>query len=227
MQTLPVIGRVLKSIDNFMLKAIYKNLYSKYGNLHWWPADTPFEVIAGAVLTQNTAWTNVEKAIKSFKGNLSPEMILSMSDAKLQEIIRPAGFYTQKAKCLKRVSEWFAEYGSDVNVIKSRQMAEIRRELIKIKGIGEETADAISLYAFDFPSFVADAYTVRLFRRFPIEAGGTYMEIKLFCKKELPRDAGLYKNFHALIVQNGKDHCRKKARCCGCPLENICRKQGT
>jgi len=206
------------------LEKIYQILFKKYGDLHWWPADTPFEVIIGAILTQNTAWTNVEKALERFEGNLSPERVLNMPLEELQEIIRPSGFYKQKSQYLKAVTEWFAGYDCEINEIKSRPLTDIRSELLKVKGIGNETADSIILYALELPSFVIDAYTMRLFKRIPVDAGTTYMEAKNFCERELPRDAQLYKNFHALIVQNAKEHCRKKALCTACPLEQVCQK---
>ncbi len=206
------------------LEKIYHTLYSHYGDLDWWPADTPFEVVVGAVLTQNTAWTNVEKAIECFEGDLSAERILDLPMEELEEIIRPAGFYRQKAQYLKAVTEWFLGYDGDIDLIKSRPLADIRSELLQVRGVGNETADSILLYAFDFPTFVVDAYTMRLFGRFPLDAGKTYIEVKNFCERELPQDAEVYKHFHALIVQNGKDHCKKKMACAGCPLEGECGK---
>jgi endonuclease-3 related protein len=204
------------------LEKIYQTLYAHYGDLRWWPADTPFEVMVGAVLTQNTAWTNVEKAIERFGGNLSPERILSLPMEALQEIIRPAGFYQQKSQYLKAITQWFMSYDCDMDVIKNRPLPDIRSELLQVRGVGHETADSILLYAFEFPTFVVDAYTMRLFRRFPIDAGKTYLKVKSFCEAELPRDAKVYNHFHALIVHNGKAHCKKKMNCTGCPLEGLC-----
>ncbi|NMA06386.1 MAG: endonuclease III domain-containing protein [Ruminococcaceae bacterium] len=204
---------------------IYRALYSRYGDLEWWPAETPFEVIVGAVLTQNTAWSNVEKALGRFEGDLSPERISSLPIEELEEIVRPAGFYRQKSRYLKAVTGWFMSYNCDTDLIKSIPLSNIRTELLKVRGVGNETADSILLYAFNFPTFVVDAYTVRFFGRFPINAGNTYMEIKNFCEKELPRNEKLYGDFHALIVHNGKEHCKKKPECIGCPLEGICEKK--
>lgn len=203
---------------------IYQTLYAHYGNLRWWPADTPFEVIVGAILTQNTAWTNVEKAIKRFDGNLSAEQILNLPVEEIQEIIRPAGFYRQKSQYLKAAAEWFMSYTCDPDLIKSRSLPEIRSELLRVRGIGNETADSILLYAFNFPVFVVDAYIMRFFRRFPVDAGKTYMEVQSFCENELPQDAEICNRFHALIVHNGKEHCKKKMDCPGCPLEAFCQK---
>ena len=206
------------------LKKIYNTLYSHYGNLNWWPADTPFEVIVGTILTQNTAWSNVEKAIERFEGDLSPERVMSLSMEELQEIIRPAGFFRQKAQYLKAVTEWFISYDCNIDLIRKHSLSDIRAELLKVRGVGNETADSILLYAFGLPSFVVDAYTMRFFRRFPVAAGNTYMEVKNYCEKELPSDIEVYSHFHALIVHNGKEHCKKKTECAGCPLEKYCKK---
>ena len=142
----------------------------------------------------------------------------------IQEIIRPAGYFRQKSQYLKAVAEWFMSYDCDIDLIKIRPLPEIRAELLQVQGIGNETADSILLYAFDFPTFVVDAYTMRFFKRFPIDAGKTYMEVKNFCENELPQDAVIYNHFHALIVHNGKEHCKKKMDCTGCPLEAVCQK---
>jgi endonuclease-3 related protein len=210
-----------------ILEKIYQTLISHYGDLSWWPADTPFEVIVGTILTQNTAWSNVEKALNRFDGDLSPERIMELPIEELQEIIRPAGFFRQKSEYLKAVTEWFMSYDCDINLIKSRPLPDIRSELLQVRGVGNETADSILLYGFDLPTFVVDAYTMRLFKRFPIDAGKTYMEVKNYCEEELPRDAELYNHFHALIVHNGKEHCKKKMECAGCPLEENCKKAST
>ncbi|MGI6325422.1 MAG: endonuclease III domain-containing protein [Saccharofermentanales bacterium] len=206
------------------LQKIYQTLYIHYGDLDWWPADTPFEVMVGAILTQNTAWTNVEKALKQFDGNLSPRRILALPMKELQEIIRPAGFFRQKSQYLKAVTEWFMSYDCAPHLIKSRPLSDIRTELLQVRGVGNETADSILLYGFDFPTFVVDAYTTRFFRRFPLDVGKTYMEVKNFCESELPRDAELFGHFHALIVHHCKERCKKKMVCRGCPLEQRCEK---
>ncbi|HHU53362.1 MAG TPA: endonuclease III domain-containing protein [Clostridiaceae bacterium] len=206
------------------LEIIYKALYSHYGDLHWWPADSAFEVIVGAILTQNTSWINVEKALERFERQLSPERILNLPIEELQEIIRPAGFYRQKSQYLKAVTEWFMSYDCDLSLIKKCSLTVIRSELLQVRGVGNETADSILLYAFDFPAFVVDAYTMRLFKRFPINAGKTYQEVKNYCENMLPQDVNLYNNFHAMIVSNGKKYCKKQIVCIGCPLEELCKK---
>jgi len=208
------------------LIAIYESLLACYGELHWWPAKTPFEVIVGAVLTQNTAWGNVEKALANFNGDLSPEMIAKTDTTELAEIIRPAGFFNQKAIYVKAVTEWFSRYGYDVSAVRKEPLRKIRTELLATKGVGHETADSILLYAFGFPTFVVDAYTVRLCSRYPIAAGKGYEAIKAYFEEHLPPSAEIYNDFHALIVANAKRHCRKKPICTGCPLELRCEKVG-
>jgi endonuclease-3 related protein len=208
------------------LSSLYETLLAHYGDLHWWPAKTPYEVIVGAVLTQNTAWGNVEKAIANFGDNLSPETVATADLAELTEIIRPAGFFNQKAGYLKTVTAWYAKYGYDVPTVRSEPLERLRTELLSTKGVGQETADSILLYAFGFPTFVVDAYTVRLCGRYPIDAGKGYAAIKAYFESNLPQSVKVYNNFHALIVINAKEHCRKKPSCEGCPLEEWCRRCG-
>ncbi|MCL2081013.1 MAG: endonuclease III domain-containing protein [Oscillospiraceae bacterium] len=203
---------------------IYETLLARYGDLRWWPAKTPYEVIVGAVLTQNTAWGNVEKAIANFGGSLSPETVAGSDFSKLTEIIRPAGFFNQKAGYLKAVTAWFAGYGYSAADVQREPPGKLRDELLAVKGIGPETADSILLYAFGFPTFVIDAYTVRLCGRYPIDAGGGYAAVKAYFEENLPRSADVYNNFHAMIVINAKEHCRKKPLCGGCPLDGMCGK---
>ena len=208
-----------------MIIKIYEKLFAHYGDLNWWPAKNPYEVIVGAILTQNTNWRNVEKAIANFGENLSPEFILETDCEKLSEIIKPAGFFNQKAKYLKSVTKWYENYDFDVEKVKENDLYKLRRELLSINGIGQETADSILLYAFDFPTFVVDAYTKRLLLRLKIELDNyNYDSIKKYFENNLPKNIEIYNNFHALIVINGKNHCKKIPVCNNCPLENICEK---
>jgi len=203
---------------------IYDTLLARYGDLDWWPAKTPYEVIVGAVLTQNTAWSNVEKALANFGESFSPETVANIDMAKLAGIIRPAGFFNQKSVYLKAVTEWYNSYGFDVATVQNEPLKKLRAELLAVKGVGKETADSILLYAFGFPTFVVDAYTVRLCERFPINAGKGYDSVKACFEANLPRDERIYNNLHAMIVINGKDYCRKKPVCGGCPLFDLYRK---
>ena len=178
--------------------------------------------MVGAVLTQNTAWSNVEKAIKNFGGNLTPENVRDMDMTTLSETIRPAGFFKQKAVYIKNVTEWFYKYGYNVPAVRREDLNKLKPELLSVKGIGRETADSILLYAFGYKTFVVDAYTLRLCERFPMDAGTGYEAVKHFFEKNLPVNTEIYNNFHAMIVINGKEHCRSKPVCAGCPLSGVC-----
>ncbi|MDR1572588.1 MAG: endonuclease III domain-containing protein [Clostridiales Family XIII bacterium] len=208
------------------LSFIYEALHARYGELRWWPARTPYEVMVGAVLTQNTAWVNVEKAIANFGERLSPEAVAEAGIAELAETIRPAGFFNQKAAYLKELTAWYARYGYDAPSVQREPLAKLRAELLSTKGIGRETADSVLLYAFGFPTFVVDAYTVRLCDRYPIEAGKGYEAVKACFEGNVERSVGVYNNFHALIVANAKAHCRKRPVCGGCPVAEACGRRG-
>lgn len=208
------------------LLTVYETLLSHYGEPHWWPAKTPYEVIVGAVLTQNTAWGNVEKAIANFGGSLSPEAVAKAVPDELSQFIRPAGFFNQKALYLKAVTEWFKKYGFDAKTVGREPLEKLRFELLSVKGVGRETADSILLYAFNFPTFVVDAYTLRLCGRYPIDAGGGYEAVKSHFETGIPKNAEIYNSFHALIVINAKEHCRKQPVCEGCPLGGSCARRG-
>lgn len=197
---------------------LYNRLLAHYGEPNWWPAQSSYEVMVGAVLTQNTAWGNVEQAIARFGDELRPETVAAMPTERLAQIIRPAGFFTRKTGYLQAVTAWFARYGYDVPTVQAQPMDRLRAELLATRGVGPETADSILLYAFDRPSFVVDAYTCRLCARYPIPAGDGYDAVKTYFEAALPRDAAVYNRLHALIVIHGKAHCKKRPDCRGCPL---------
>jgi len=207
------------------LMKIYELLNKRYGNLNWWPADSPYEVMVGAVLTQNTNWGNVEKALANFANfgkTLAPELIEAMPTEELIDVIRPAGFFNQKAVYLKAVTAWFKNYGYDIDKVKSGNLKSLRKELLAVKGVGKETADSILLYAFNFPTFVIDAYTRRLLERLGFEVPKEYDDIKALFEEELPHDEKLRNNYHACIVINAKEHCKVKPICTDCPLVKKC-----
>ncbi|MCL1842730.1 MAG: endonuclease [Defluviitaleaceae bacterium] len=201
---------------------IYDALFSRYGDLNWWPANSAYEVIVGAVLTQNTNWGNVEKAIANFD-NLTPEFVRDAEISEISEIIKPSGFFNQKAVYLKAVTAWFEKYNFDVSAVRLQPLERLRPEILAVKGIGKETADSILLYAFGFPTFVIDAYTARLCSRYPVDAGNGYDALKLHFETNI-QNSEIYNNFHAMIVMNAKEHCRKKPLCNNCPLNAGCRK---
>lgn len=208
---------------NRLLMAIYQKLYEAFGPQDWWPGETRLEVIAGAILTQNTAWSNVEKAISNLKrGKMldSLDRILRCGERKLAMLIRPAGYYNVKAKRLLHCMEFFKnKLGSQFDDAIWNDTAIFRDELLAVNGIGPETCDSILLYAFDRPVFVVDAYTRRIFSRHGILSGDEdYHYIQKIFMDNLPADAGLFNEFHALIVRLGKEFCKTKPACRGCPL---------
>jgi endonuclease III related protein len=209
------------------LLRIFDLLLDRYGPLSWWPAETPFEVCVGAILTQNTNWGNVEKAIANLRreGALSVETLRELPRERLAELIRPAGFFNVKTDRLTAFIDWLQErYGGILERMFAGDWGELREELLRVKGIGRETADSILLYAGQKPTFVVDAYTVRLFSRLGLVAGKAgYEEVRALFMANLPGDVALFNEYHALIVQHGKEHCRSKPRCPGCSLHLLCR----
>ncbi len=192
---------------------LYEIFLNLFGHKNWWPADTPFEVVVGAVLTQQTRWENVEKAIRNMKENglMEEEPIARAKLENLEGLVRCTGFYRQKAKRLKDISIFFYENPD----IFEKPAEELRETLLDLNGIGEETADSIVLYAADKPKFVIDAYTKRICSCMGIE--GDYGMLQSLFESSIPGDVPLYKEFHALIVEYGKQFCGKK-RCSECIL---------
>ena len=207
------------------LTEIYQLLYDAFGPQHWWPGETPFEIITGAILTQNTSWANVEKAITNLKSanRLMPERLYHFNVSRLAELIRPAGYYNMKAKRLNNFVNWFFDnYNGKLTNLESIDTDQLRTELLAIKGVGRETADSILLYALDRPVFVVDAYTARItIRHKLIEPGADYEQLRELFESNLPQDARLFNEYHALLVKAGKEFCKPKARCPGCPLEKL------
>ncbi len=207
------------------LPEIYSKLYKSFGPQHWWPGDTPFEVSVGAILTQNTNWTNVEKAIKNLKENnvLTAGKLHKLGTNKLASLIRPSGYFNVKAGRLKSYLSYISNHynGSLVRMRKGYTQV-LRKELLSVNGIGPETADSILLYALDKPVFVIDAYTRRVLKRHGLASDDmTYHELQGLFHEALPVDVQLYNEYHALFVKLGKEYCRPKPRCEGCPLEGF------
>ena len=206
--------------------SIYRRLYSRFGPQGWWPAKTPFEVIIGAILTQNTSWLNVEKAIRNLRKSrlLTPSRLYGLTTGYLGSLIKPAGYYNVKAGRLKEFLGFlFKNYGGSLRRMSGIDTAALRSQLLSVKGIGPETADSILLYALDRPVFVVDAYTRRvLLRHRLIEEGATYDEIQGIFLKNLKPGLRLFNEYHALLVRLGKEFCLKsKPRCKSCPLGAI------
>lgn len=210
---------------NEILSEIYQLLYDAFGPQHWWPGETPFEIVTGAILTQNTNWANVEKAIKNLKsaGCLTPEALYNLEISSLAELVRPAGYYNIKAKRLKSFINWlFDNCNGEMSNLEHVNTDQLRVELLAIKGIGRETADSILLYALGRPVFVVDAYTARITLRHElIEPGADYEQLRQLFESNLTEDVQLFNEYHALLVKAGKEFCKPKARCHGCPLEEL------
>jgi len=205
------------------LSVIYRRLYSYFGPQQWWPAQSRFEVMVGAVLTQNTSWPNVEKAIGNLKdkGLLKPKKLYSLRNARLAKLIRPAGYYNLKAKRLKNLLRFFIQrYQGNVGKMALVEAKALRQELLGVNGIGPETADSILLYGLGKPVFVVDAYTKRILSRHGIIGEGMdYDGVQKLFMLGLKKDARLFNEYHALLVKLGKDFCLKvKPRCLTCPL---------
>ncbi|MGD9109553.1 MAG: endonuclease III domain-containing protein [Phycisphaerales bacterium] len=207
------------------LKQIYDLAFNYFGPQHWWPGETQFEIIVGAILTQNTNWTNVEKAITNIKNAklLSPRALCELDITKLAELIRPAGYFNVKAKRLKNLLNWlFEQYDGMLENLEQLETLRFREELLSIKGIGPETADSILLYAFGRNVFVVDAYTARIIARHGlIEPPFDYEQLQQLFESNLEPDVQFFNEYHALLVQVGKQFCKPKAKCTGCPLEQL------
>lgn len=214
---------------NRSLLAIYNSLYSEFGPRHWWPGDTRIEIITGAILTQNTAWINVEKAIGGLKREkaLSVSRLSGISEKKLAELIRPSGYYNIKANRIKNFLKFLNTcYSGSIDRMFETDLYELREKLLALKGIGKETADSILLYAGNKPIFVVDAYTKRILTRHGfITVDAKYEEIQSLFMDNLPGDSRLFNEFHALIVELGKSVCKAKKPLCNiCPMRKIWRR---
>ncbi len=207
---------------------IYQTLYAAYGPQHWWPGESPLEVAVGALLTQNTNWTNVEKAIANLKAAdmLDAGRIIACERHRLETLIRPSGFFRQKAGRLQRLCRFWLERDAPGG-LRRMPTSRLRQDLLALHGIGPETADSILLYALERPVFVIDAYTRRIFARLGLtKPGADYQALQDYLSSRLPADTRLFNEFHALLVTHAKRHCRSRPRCQGCPLAPACRHDG-
>jgi endonuclease-3 related protein len=214
----------MKPKEKSPLIEIYNRLATHFGPSHWWPGDTPLEIMVGAILTQNTSWSNVERAIKRLKaeGALSVSFLHQVDEEILSEWIRPAGYYRIKAKRLKLFFNFFfSEYQGQIKKMQVQPLGFLRQQLLQVNGIGPETADSILLYALGMPIFVVDAYTYRIFSRHQlINEEVSYDDLQAYFMDRLPVNPQLYNEYHALLVRLGKEFCKKKIpRCQECPLK--------
>ncbi|WP_242513570.1 endonuclease III domain-containing protein [Halochromatium salexigens] len=211
------------------IRALYERLGSAYAEQRWWPAETPFEVMLGAILTQNTAWTNVERALDQLRARipLRPEPVLGLAEPVLAELIRPSGYYNVKARRLRCFCAALIEAGGEA-ALAAMPTEPLRHWLLAINGIGPETADDILLYAFERPVFVVDAYTRRLFRRLGmIDGDEGYERIRQQVEGAIGPDTACFNEYHALIVRHAKEVCRARTPACErCLLSRSCRQRG-
>jgi endonuclease III related protein len=208
------------------LLEVYERLLAAFGPQHWWPGDSPFEVLVGAVLVQNTAWRNVERAIVNLReaGVMEPRALYGLSPEELAELIRPAGYYQVKSRRLRNLLKLVVDdYGGSLDAMFRTNLATLREQLLEVHGIGPETADAILLYAGGLPTFVVDTYSLRILARHGwIGYDADYHQIKDNFESALPADAQLYNEYHALLVRVGKDFCKRTApKCEACPLRDL------
>lgn len=206
------------------LMGLYDGMLGAYGEQEWWPADSAFEVAVGAVLTQNTNWSNVERAIANLKGAdvLDQQALLALTHEQLADLIRPSGYYNIKAQRLRALLEYLDRVGG-LESLAQAELGAARQGLLSVKGVGPETADDILLYALGLPVFVIDAYTRRILFRMGLAQGAeSYEELRQGFESVLPADAGLFKQYHALVVQHAKDACRKQPVCRDCCLKESC-----
>ncbi len=210
------------AVKRRLLNEIFEVALKHFGPRDWWPGDTADEIVIGAVLTQNTNWTNVEKAIVNLRKakKLSLSAVDRAREQTLATLIRPSGYFNLKAKRLKAVARFFADRcNCDLAALRGEDPRSFREELLQVYGVGEETADSILLYALDMPIFVIDAYTKRIASRHGLcSADVSYGDLQKVFESNLPRDRQLFNEYHALIVEVGKDFCRPKPRCESCPL---------
>lgn len=200
-------------------------LLERYGDLRWWPANEPFEVAVGAILTQNTSWRNVEVALDALRenGTLTPHRLVEVDVSELEALIRPSGFFRQKARYLKHLATYVQQsWSGDIMKMSAEPLADVRRQLLALPGVGPETADSIMLYALRMPSFVVDAYTFRLLRRTGICHEQKYKLVKTAFEEALGADVDRLANAHAMVVVHCKNVCKVKPLCSTCPLRVIC-----
>jgi len=208
------------------LLEIYQSLFDFFGPQHWWPGQTPFEIAIGAILTQNTSWSNVEKAIANIKaaGRLDACKLHALDMEELEPLIHPAGYFRVKAKRLRNFTSWLCErYGGDMDSLADIATGRLWEELLAISGIGPETADSILLYALNRPVFVVDTYTARVMVRHGLipPEGLEYSPLQDLFMSNLEPDAAFFNEFHALLVMTGKDYCKPRPKCEGCPLNPL------
>ncbi|TCS40667.1 endonuclease III domain-containing protein [Reinekea marinisedimentorum] len=205
-----------------LINQVFSRLETHYGRYGWWHLEEPYEVMVGAILVQNTSWKNVEKALANLAEHFNPHAIAQMPVADLAELIRPSGYYNQKALKLKAITSWFAHYRYSIQQVRQVDQQTLRQQLLSVKGVGNETADAILVYAIRKPSFVIDAYTRRIFTRNGLAVPASYDKFQALLESVIPQDNDTYAYYHGLMVDHAQQFCHKTPKCSGCPLAQDC-----
>lgn len=225
-KTTPSVNKKQLKQTTTILLDIFQRLYRHYGDQHWWPGETPFEIIIGAILTQSTSWKNVEKAIANLKREhlLSCQALLQIEEKQLAKLIRSSGYYNAKAKKVKSFVRYLHDrYQGRLDKMFATPLSELRQELLAVYGIGEETADSILLYAGNKPVFVIDAYTKRIFSRLGLSQPEIkYQDLQQLFMRHLPTNPKLFNEYHAVLVAFGKNQCTKQPKCPICFLKALC-----
>lgn len=211
---------------NDLILGVFDALEQHYGYFDWWLRDDPYKIILGAILVQNTNWKNAEKALTNLGDKCEPRSVAGMDLDDLAQKIRSSGYYNQKAIKLKAVTEWFSKYQYNISAVREQDKNQLRKELLEVKGIGGETADAILVYAIGKPSFVIDAYARRIFTRNGLDVPKSYEKFRFLMESVIPLDTKKYGYYHGLLVEHGQQFCNPKPKCEHCPLNQDCVKAG-
>ncbi|UPR50228.1 endonuclease [Vibrio cyclitrophicus] len=220
------VGRQELTNQSELILNVFNTLEQHYGYFDWWQRDDPYEIILGAILVQNTNWKNAEKALINLGEQCTPRSVAEMDLDELAQKIRSSGYYNQKAIKLKAVTEWFSKYRYNISEVREQDKEQLRRELLEVKGIGGETADAILVYAIGKPSFVIDAYARRIFTRNGLDVPKSYEKFRALMESTIPLDTKRYGYYHGLLVEHGQQFCNPKPKCQDCPLHQDCVKAG-
>lgn len=216
------VGRQDLTNQSELILDVFNTLEQHYGYFDWWQREEPYEIVLGAILVQNTNWKNAEKALINLSDKLDPSSVAEMGLDDLAQKIRSSGYYNQKAIKLKAVTEWFSKYQYDMSVVREQDKDKLRKELLEVKGIGGETADAILVYAIGKPSFVIDAYARRIFTRNGLDVPKSYEKFRSLMESVIPLDTKKYGHYHGLLVEHGQQFCNPKPKCQDCPLNDTC-----
>jgi endonuclease-3 related protein len=209
--------------DARLIRGVFHSLEEHYGWFDWWPTSDPYQIMMGAILVQNTNWKNAEKALDNLGKTIAPQQVADMELATLAQAIRSSGYYNQKALKLKAMTQWFADYNYDIQAVRAKDTEVLRKQLLAVKGIGGETADAILVYAIGKASFVIDAYARRIFERNGLVVPKSYEKFRDLMEAVIPPNTKTYGYYHGLLVEHGQQFCHPKPKCEQCPLVDQCK----